>query len=242
MKKLAIISAVVFFADLYLLCVFPSNLILDLFWGKVGKEEIENLEYNYGQLAGIPAGEGVTVLENIGQYGELESREYITLETDSIIPLDAYRLKSDGDKTDNTYRRAGNRVRSGRQWSTYSTTRPLTKGYIYNRYYLVKLADGNYVMTYLEDAYYWKYKLTGRVQLPLGRVTDLLSQEKDLLKPYLQAYGLDEEKVLVMFSEERYVQHKTLYKAVQLAIFVSVLAIYFAVVLVVRKVLGKIGR
>lgn len=237
-----LISVLFFFADLYLLCVFPSNLILDLFWEKAGKEEIEKLEYNYGQLAGVPAGEGVTVLEDIGQYGELGSREYITFETDSIIPLNAYKLKSGTDRTNNTYRRAGNRVRSGRQWDTFSTTRPLTKAYIYNRYYLVKLPDGNYVMTYLEDAYYWKYKLTGRVQLPLGRVTDMLSQERDFLNSYIEKYDLDEERVLVMFSEERYEQHKTLYKGIQLAVFAGILVIYIAAVLLVRNLLQRMGR
>ena len=237
-----LISVFIFFADLYLLCVFPSSLILDLFWEKAGKEEIENLEYHYGQLAGIPAGEGVTVLENIEQYGELGSREYITFETDSIIPLNAYKLKSDTDRTNNTYRRAGNRVRTGRQWDTFSATRPLTKAYIYNRYYLVKLPDGNHVLTYLEDAYYWKYKLTGKVQLPLGCVTDMLSQERDFLSSYIQQYELDGERVLVMFSEERYEQHKTLYKGIQLAVFVMILAIYIAVVMLVRSILRRMGR
>ncbi len=237
-----LISVVFFFADLYLLCVFPSNLILELFWEKAGKEEIESLEYNYGQLAGIPAGEGVTVLEDIGQYAELGSREYITFKTESIIPLNAYKLKSGTDRTNNTYRRAGNQVRSGRQWNTYSTVRPLTKAYIYNRYYLVQLPDGSYVTAYLEDAYYWKYKLTGTVQLPLGRVTDMLSQEKDFLSPYIEKYELDEERVLVMFSEERYEQHKTLYKVIQLTVFVMILAIYIAVVFLVRNVLHRMGR
>lgn len=51
-----VLSVMVFFADLYLLCVFPSNLVLDLFCGRMGKEELDNLEYNYGQIAGYPAG------------------------------------------------------------------------------------------------------------------------------------------------------------------------------------------
>lgn len=138
------------------------NLVLDLFCGRMGKEELDNLEYNYGQIAGYPAGKDAPVLENIEQFQAYKGRGYITFETDSIIPMNAYRLKSASDRTNNTYRRVGNRVSSGRQWHTYSTTRPLTKAYIYNRYYLVKLPDGNYVAAYPEDAYYWKYKLAGK--------------------------------------------------------------------------------
>lgn len=237
-----VLTAVVFFADLYLLCVFPSNLVLNLFCGRVGKEELDKLEYDYGQMAGYPAGAGVTVLEDIEQLRECKGLDYITFETDSIIPLKAYRLRSDSDKTDNTYRRRGNPVSSGKQWPTYSATRPLTKAYIYNRYYLVRLPDGNYAAAYLDDAYYWKYKLTGKVWLPLGLVEDIPIQAKPLLKSSLEAYEAEGEKMLLMFSEERYEQHKKLYKFVQLAVFAGVLAVYAAVVYLIGKATNKIGR
>lgn len=237
-----ILSVMVFFADLYLLCVFPSNLVLDLFCGRMGKEELDNLEYNYGQIAGYPAGKDAPVLENIEQFQAYEGRGYITFETDSIIPMNAYRLKSASDRTNNTYRRVGNRVSSGRQWHTYSITRPLTKAYIYNRYYLVKLPDGNYVAAYLEDAYYWKYKLAGKVQLPLGQIESMQPQEKEMLGSYIEEYGADGEKLLSMLSVERYEQQKGLYTTVQLVVFIVVLAAYAAVILLIRKAIYRVGR
>lgn len=237
-----VLSAIVFLADLYLLCVFPSDLVLDLFCGKVGSAELDALEYDYGQLAGYPAGEGIPTVSGIEQFRECKGLDYITFETDSIIPLNAYRLRSDSDKTDNTYRRSGNRVSSRKQWSTFSATRPLIKGYIYNRYYLVRLPDGNYVAAYLDDAYYWKYRLAGRVQLPLGLVEDIQIQARQLLDPAIEKYGADGEKMLLMFSEKRYEQHKKLYKFVQLAVFAALLAVYGAVVFLIGKATHRIGR
>lgn len=237
-----VLSVIVFFADLYLLCVFPSNLVLNLFCGRVGKAELDDLEYDYGQMAGYPAGEGVSVLENTEQLRVSKSMYYITFETDSVIPLNAYKLRSASDKTDNTYRRRGNPVSSGRQWPTYSTTRPLTKAYIYNRYYLVRLPDGNYVAAYLDDAYYWQYRLAGKVQLPLGLVKDIQSQEEQLLASSLEKYGAEGEKILLMFSEERYEEHKKLYKFVQLAVFAGILVIYAAAVFLIGRAMHRMGR
>ncbi len=234
-----ILTVIVFFADLYLLCVFPSNLVLNLFCGRVGKAELDDLEYDYGQMAGYPAGEGVSVLENMEQLRECGSINYITFETDSVIPLNAYKLRSASDKMDNTYRRRGNPVSSGRQWPTFSATRPLTKAYIYNRYYLVRLSDGNYVAAYLDDAYYWQYKLTGKIQLPLGLVKDIQIQEEQLLASSFEKYGVEGEKMLLMFSEERYEEHKKLYKFVQLAVFAGILAVYAAVVFLIGRAVHK---
>lgn len=237
-----VLTAIVFFADLYLLCVFPSDLVLNLFCGKVGKAELDELEYNYGQLAGYPAGEGVPMLENIEQLRECKTMEYITFETDSIIPLKAYKLRSASDKTDNTYRRRGNPVSSGRQWPTYSAARPLTKAYIYNRYYLVRLPDGNYVAAYLDDAFYWQYRLTGKVKLPLGLVEDMHIQARPLLQSAIDTYGAEGEKMLLMFSQERYEQHKKLYKFVQLAVFAGILALYGAAVFLIDRMMRRMGR
>ncbi len=235
-----VLTVIVFFADLYLLCVFPSDLVLNLFCGRMGKAELEELEYDYGQMAGYPAGEGVPVLENMEQLNACKS--YITFETDSIIPLNAYKLRSASDKTDNTYRRRGRPVSSGRQWPTYSSTRPLTKAYIYNRYYLVRLPDGSYMAAYLDDAFYWQYKLSGKVQLPLGLVKDMHIQESQLLSPSLEKYGAGGEKILLMFSEERYEEHKKLYKFVQLAVFAGILAVYAAAVFLIGRVMRAVGR
>lgn len=226
---LLIITGLVFFADVYLLCVFPANLVLDLFWDKIGKAEIEAQEYNYGQLAGLPAGEGVTPLNNIEQYNEIGTLDYITFETDSIIPMDAYKLKSATDKTNNTYRVGQYQRSTGKQWATYTEQGTIWKRTIYNRYYLVKLPDGNYVAAYLDDAYYWKYKLTGKVQLPVGYIDHMDRNEQNLLQAYIDEHELSKEKILIMFSQERYENHKGLYSTVPLILFVCILVIYIAV-------------
>lgn len=105
-KIISFLGAIFFFVDMYIsLCVFPANLILDMFSPGVSQAELDQLEYDYGQMAGYPAGEGIPVANNIAEYEELGDykriegseelggMEYFTFETDSIIPLDYYRLR-----------------------------------------------------------------------------------------------------------------------------------------------------
>lgn len=238
-KILLVITVIVFFADVYLLCVFPASLVLDLFWDKIGKKQIENQEYDYGQLAGLPVGEGVTVLNSIEQYNEAKVSDYVTFETDVIIPLNAYRLKSAADKTNNTYRIGHYQRSTGKQWKTYTAQGTIWKRSIYNRYYLVKLPDGNYVAAYLDDSYYWKYKLTGRVQLPVGYIAQLDWNEENLLQSYIEDYELSKEKMLIMFSQKRYEEQKGLYSIVPFILFVAVLGIYTVVAAVVMTIIQK---
>ena len=251
-KALSFLGAILFFVDMYFsLCVFPANLILDMFSPTVSQAELDQLEYDYGQMAGYPAGEGIPVANNIeeyeelGEYKRIEGSEelggkaYFTFETDSIIPLGCYRLRGGVSLSVHSSRRQGavTRYRKSFETSPYLTDRSY-----YNRCYLVALPDGNYVLAWLEDAYYWKYKLTGRVQLPLGCKDFMTQNEREFLDPYIQEYGLDERKILIMVSEERDEQRKNLYFLVQLGVFVGSLAIVIVVALLVEIIAGKVAK
>lgn len=231
------IAVVVVVADFYLAYTFPPNLVLNLFQDKVGAEEISNLEHDYGQLAGLPAGEGVPSLENIEQFNDISGRGYVTFETDSIIPLPLYQLKSTKDMV---VKGRGGRTTRQRPMFTQSS---FFVEYVYNRYYLVKLPDGNYVISFLDDAYYIQYRLKGRVQLPLGRTDFMTYNEKEYLASYIEEYygeyGIRDNLLLDMFAEEQYEENDFLNMLVLIGVFFAVLGIYIVVATVVSSILGK---
>ena len=77
---------IIFLLWMFLFWTFPVSLVMNLFQEKLGAAELENVEYNWGQLAGLPAGEGVPVLEDIEQYRDIAYElDYITFETEEII-------------------------------------------------------------------------------------------------------------------------------------------------------------
>lgn len=49
-----------------------------------------------------------------------------------------------------------------------------------------------------------KHKLAEKVQLPLGRVVQMMANEQDYVEEHLTEYDLDEDLILDMFAEERY--------------------------------------
>ncbi|MDE5825926.1 MAG: hypothetical protein K2H91_14790 [Lachnospiraceae bacterium] len=229
---------VVLFAS-YLVLTFPADFILDLFWEKTGQVQIQNTAYNYGQFAGLPAGDGIVVLSGQEQFHSADSLEYYTFHTDSVIPLEAYRLKSSSDATDTRFRSGRWTVSSGvKQWDMYSKKAGF-KRFLFNRYYLVRLPDGNYAAAFLDDGYYLRYRLAGSVQLPVGRAAYMEADEKKLLAPYLEEYGLDDERILIMFSQERYEQHKALNYLVLAAVWVVVLMGYILIVALAKGMLKK---
>lgn len=250
---LTFFGVILFFWNLFFSqSLFPPELVLNLFSHKVSQADLDKLEYDYGQMAGYPAGEGIPVAETIEDYerlggyteqtvsDETSRYEYFTFETDSIIPLDFYQLMSNADVRISRRRRG--RAKDYRD--TYITSGLSIDRNYYNRYYLVKLPDGNYVPAWLEDSYYWKYKLTGRVQLPLGCKSYTDPRVQETLSSYAQEYGLDGEvqKVLLMFSSERYEQRKTLYFVIRLVVLVIAMAIPVAVVWLVQKAYYKWTR
>lgn len=231
-----LIFAVVIFS-MWFAYKFPPNLVLHLFREKMGAAQLAGEPYNYGQFAGLPAGEGVTQLKDIEQFRELTSLDYITFETDSIIPLDLYRLKSATDKVSTDSRRGYRSNR--RQRSTYTQGGFFVEN-VYNRFYMVKLPDGNYVAAYLDDSYYIKYLLGGgRVQLPLGRPERMSREEAEYLASDIAEHGLDEERLLLMFAEEDYEDHKILHTAVPIGVFFVVLGLVIGVEAAVAKILKK---
>lgn len=233
-----VVTAIVILAASYLALVFPADFVLDLFWKKCGQDTIQSVSYNYGQFAGLPAGEGIPKLTSIEQYNNSEGIEYVTFRTSDIFPLDAYRLKSSSDATDTKYRRKGRLVSSGVvRWNTYGKKAGF-KRYLFNRYYLVKLPDGNYVTAFLDDGVYLRYRLTESVRLPVGYVTYMSAGEKKLLEPYITKYGLNEEKILKMFCEERYEQYKILNYLVLAVVWGLVLAVYLLIIMLVENILG----
>lgn len=64
----------------------------------------------------------------------------------------------------------------------------------------MRLPDGNYAAAFLDGGYYLCYRLAGSVQFPVGRAAYMEADERKLLAPYIGEYGLDDERILVMFS------------------------------------------
>lgn len=110
---------------------------------------------------------------------------------------------------------------------------------VYNRYYLVQIPDGSYIMSYLDDSYYVKYLLTGKVQLPLGRMEGRSRDLERYLAEEIKEYGLEEGRVLDMFAEEEYEENKIWHQAVSIGVFFVVLALYVAVSSVVSALFSK---
>ncbi len=235
-----VVSIVVILGASYLVMVFPADFVLDLFWEKCDQDKIQSTSYNYGQFAGLPAGEGIPNLTSSEQcYKNSENIEYFTFRTKKIIPLEAYRLKSSSDAMDTKYRRGRRLVSSGvKQWNTYGKKAGF-KRYLFNRYYLVKLPDGTYAAAFLDDGVYLRYCITGSVQLPVGYAAFMESGEKKLLAPYITKYGLHEEKILRMFCQERYEEYKTLNYLVLISIWIFVLGLYCFLVMLVEKLFGN---
>ncbi len=245
---LSFLGVILFFWNIYFaLALFPPELVIDPFSPRVSQADLEELEFDAGQMAGYPAGEGIPVAENMDDYerlgGHTEQKtsggtrrlEYFTFETDSIVPLDLYQLRSDTDRRISRRRRG----RTQDYRDTYMTSGLSIDRNYYNRYYLVRLPDGNYVPVWLEDSYYWKYKLMGRVQLPLGYKTYAEGRVQKMLALYAQEYGLDEDEILIMFSSERYERQKTLHFFIRLVVLVIVMAIPVAVVWLVKKMIYR---
>ena len=98
------------------------------------------------------------------------------------------------------------------------------------------------MLTWLEDAYYWKYKLTGHVQLPLGCKEFMTHNEKEAMASYIQEYDLDEDSILMMVSEERDEQRKNLYFVVRLGVLVGSIAIVIAAAVLIEVIAGKVAK
>ncbi len=103
----------------------------------------------------------------------------------------------------------------------------------------MRLPDGNYAAAFLDDGYYLRYRLASSVQLPVGRVAYMEADERKLLAPYIEEYGLDDERILVMFSQEQYEQHKTLNYFVLAAVWVMVLVVYILIVILIKEMLER---
>ena len=208
-------------ASLAMAYTFRLNLVLDLFWDKVDRTmiEAEADKEDFGRFAGLPAGEGVAKLNDIEQFYELKTQyydtlepDYITFETDSIIPLDLYQLNSESDSHTGGYTDMGGHYHySNTALPVYTDVRLMGALFFYNRYYMVKLPDGNYVPVRLDDAYYVRYRLAGKVQLPVGIVDIMSPRGRSALQPYLDEYGLSENCILVMYSQKRYEDWELLY-------------------------------
>lgn len=212
---------------------FRLNLVLDLFWDKVDRTMIEAEvdKEDFGQFVGLPAGEGIAKLTDIEQFYELQTThygtmkpDYITFETDSIIPLDLYQLNSESDAYTGGHTSVGGHYySSSRTLPIYTDFKLMGTSFLYNRYYMVKLPDDSYVPARLDDTYYMKYRLTGKVQLPIGIVDHMPDRGQSALQPYLDEYSLSKDRILVMYSQKRYEDWELLYAGVAFLLFWAIL-------------------
>lgn len=225
----------------YILCAFPSNLILYRNMEAVDASDLEERNYNSLLIVGYPAGEGIEELTSLEQLNR-DTPFFFTFETESMIPLHVYQVKTATDT--NEYSRR-HRYRGSTSTVTDSMVEIFYKRNNYDSYYLVQLPSGEYVMAYVDDSYYWRYRMSGKVQLPVGTMRSpiLLSNDaRELLQPALEEYGLEDSYYLMMFSERHYVDHHGIYGMIAILMAVAVWVAYFVLIalfVLIRKIFKK---
>ncbi|MGN0160268.1 MAG: hypothetical protein ACI4AQ_02640 [Lachnospiraceae bacterium] len=200
---------------------FPAHLIINAFTKELTREQIMAEDMYWGEVAGMPAGDDIPLENDLNDLSDATNKDYMTFVTDDIVPLGVYQLKSiqkDGVYYLNSSNRATHA--NGRRRAQYVTGSVIER-YLYNEYYLVKLPGGDYALAYLDDCYYWKYCIFGKVQLPIGSIMVLSNgiepmkylKEQDEI---LEKYHIDLESdswgyYLLMFNEEHYEKYSNLY-------------------------------
>lgn len=216
---------VVGFVLFYVIMVnFPAHLIINAITKDVTYEQMMDEDMYWGKVAGMPAADDVPLEEDLNDLSEATNQDYVTFVTDDIVPLGVYQLKS-VEKDGKYFLNSRSRATGGNgRLRDRSKTGMVIERYLYNGYYLVKLPGGDYALAYLDDCYYWKYRVLGEVELPIGyiQVESPSSPAMKYLKEQdeiLEKYDIDLESnswnySLLMFNEENYEKHHVLYFAI----------------------------
>ena len=179
---------------------FPAWFILHGFLGEVTQADMEaNPHTDY---SGYRPGEDIPRLTSMEEYeqGTYTGLDFITVETTEIIPLDIYRLKDPADINSTEQYRGRGRAFSAKPLAKY-TTHPARRGYLYGRYYLLKLRDGSQVIAYADRAYELVAGLGNTITFPVGRLQMSTVNEEEMFEKAEETYGVNTERIFYMIND-----------------------------------------
>lgn len=155
---------------------------------------------------GYKAGEDIIRLKSNEQLQEAEG--YVTVETDTIIPLDLYVVKS-FDVMNELISQKNTSTRRGRRYGGDKAPKPYLKSLgadktHHNRAYLIQLEDGSYVTALMEDYYANKIQEGKTVTLPIAEVDHLQKEMKGPVNDYSEKYEVNDQDLLRFYNETAY--------------------------------------
>lgn len=180
---------------------FPTGWIYDLAAG-TGTAPGAKPDATVEQLTGL------SVLES---HADWQNKAF-TLPSDSFVFCPLAKLRDpDEQGLHRTNRRTGSQAVNVKMYAhlrtptTFSTRLIYAMGMSasYNNYYLVQLADGNYVCAFF-DNYHILGSLGGReIQLPVGYIRYADTDEKKMLNLVGKNYSVNTEYVLDMYNHDK---------------------------------------
>ena len=216
-----------------MLFCFPSYQAAQLFLPKVSRADLaadELHDWRGRRAAGnIPRLTGTAQLED----GTFNGLDYLTVETEEIIPLGHYRLKDFSDSRPEATLRA--QARTGRRPLREYVEFAGPTAMFYGQYALIRLEDGSYLGAYLDASY---STVLGPKRLPIGRTERVgtRSREYAWLAEAARRYPVTLDYLLVMHSDTTYPDIKPLDYGLRGLVVVSLpLALLGGGLLLVRR-------
>lgn len=206
MKK--VVKSIIFIIGIlvYSVChmAFNPEIIFVRKYDTIDQQTIsQNPDKDY---RGYKAAEDITRVRTQEQLEGLEG--YVTVETDKVIPLDLYVVKS-FDVMNELIKEASTSGRKGRMYGSNRAPKPYLKSLgadntHHNRAYLIQLEDGSYVTGLMEDYYAEKVQKGEKVTLPIAQVDYLQKEMKGTVKDYSDTYKVDTQVLLRFYNETSY--------------------------------------
>lgn len=216
----ALLVAVILGGMIGMIIWFPSYQIALMFYPAVTQADTAQPGHWIGRRAAddIPRLTSLSQLED----GSYDSLTYLTVETDHIIPLSYYELK------DSSYSRRSSR-RSRRRPLPVYTHSPTVNVMYYAQYCVVELEDGSYIGAYLDSSY---STLFGKVQLPIGQVSNASNVGKELFTEAAALYSIPTDRMLTMHDDSYYKKINLLDIGIRILAVVLVPVVVFACIFV----------
>lgn len=147
--------------------------------------------------AGMPAGEGVTELTEIGQWEDILSEaDYVTVTPVSVVKTDVSTLaKWESFFNKNANGTTGNRRDEVVEGGFHM---PL----IYTPVYVIELPDGSHVLAQMSRCYADRIEKGEQVTLPLGTRMGMLDETRSLLREDMEKYGTPDDYILYTLNNQ----------------------------------------
>ncbi len=160
----------------------------------VGAREIaQDTTKNY---AGLPGGDDVAALTEIGQWdGLIPGLDYVTVTPRAVYETDVYTLA----KWEGFFNRRTSRTSGGRRDEVVSGWLHMPQ--IYCPIYVIELADGSHVLAQMNRCYARQIRAGAEITLPLGTKAGMLDKTRVLLKDAMDTYQTPDDYLLYMLND-----------------------------------------